>query len=154
MAAGNRNADNWSLTTDFLATALWKTCITRHRNLSVLVAVLFVQVFGLAVQVKRSSDRQQTRLIRFWSVSAITPLEQAIVHSRQGAIYGVWHNYLYLRGVRKENRDLKAQLEQLRLDQVRLSEDASQARRLQTLLGFKEQSILRDPAGAGDRIER
>ena len=114
--------------------------LTRHRNLSVLAAVLFIQVFGLAVQVKRD-DPQQTRLIRVWSVSAITPFEKVIVHS-QGAVYGVWHNYLYLRGVRQENRDLKAQIEQLRLDQVRLNQDASQARRLQALLGFKEQSIL------------
>ncbi len=115
--------------------------LTRHRNLSVLAAVLFVQVFGLAVQVKRSNDPQQTRLIRYWAVTAITPFERAIVHT-QGAVYGVWHNYLYLRGVRQENRDLKAQIEQLRLEQVRLSQDASQARRLQVLLGFKEQSIL------------
>src|SRR5882724_1631915 len=114
---------------------------TRHRNLSVLAAVLFIQVFGLAVQVKRSNDPQQTRLIRVWAVATITPFEQAIVHT-QGAVYGVWHNYLYLRGVRQENRDLKAQIEQLRLDQVRLNQDASQARRLQALLGFKEQSIL------------
>ena len=116
--------------------------LTRHRNLTVLAAVLFVQVFGLAVQVKRSDNLQQTRLIRIWAVTAITPFEQAIVHV-QGGFYGVWHNYLYLRGVRQENRDLKARIEQLRLDQVRLDQDASQARRLQVLLGFKEQSILK-----------
>jgi len=116
--------------------------LTRHRNLSVLAAVLFVQVFGLAVQVKRSNDPQQTRLIRYWAVTGITPFEQAIVHA-QGAVYGVWHNYLYLRGVRQENRDLKAQIEDLRLKEARLTEDANQAHRLQALLAFKEQSILK-----------
>jgi len=60
----------------------------------------------------------------------------------QGGLYGVWHNYLYLRGVRQENRDLKLEIERLRLEQVRLNQDASQARRLQALLGFKEQSII------------
>jgi rod shape-determining protein MreC len=114
--------------------------LTRHRNLSVLVVVLFIQVFGLAVQV-RSKDPEHPPLIRVWAVATVTPFEQAIVHA-EGAVYGVWHNYLYLRGVRQENRDLKAQIEQLRLDQVRLNQDASQARRLQALLGFKEQSIL------------
>jgi len=114
--------------------------ITRHRELSVLAAVLISQVFGLAVQV-RSKDPQHAPLIRVWAVATVTPFEQAIVHA-EGAVYGVWHNYLYLRGVRQENRDLKAQIEQLRLEQVRLSQDASQARRLQALLGFKEQSIL------------
>jgi rod shape-determining protein MreC len=43
--------------------------------------------------------------------------------------------------VRQENRDLKAEIERLRIEQVRLSEDANQARRLQTLLGFKEQFV-------------
>jgi rod shape-determining protein MreC len=114
--------------------------LTRHRNLSVLAAVLFIQVFGLAVQV-RSKDPEHPPLIRVWAVATVTPFEQAIVHA-EGAVHGVWHNYLYLRGVRQENRDLKAQIEQLRLDQVRLNQDASQARRLQALLGFKEQSIL------------
>ena len=112
--------------------------LSRHRNLSVLAAVLFVQVFGLAVQVKRSDDPQQTRLIRIWAVTAVTPVERLIVHSQAG-LYGVWHNYLYLRGVRQENRDLKAEIERMKLEQVQLSEDATQARRLQALLSFKNQ---------------
>ena len=53
----------------------------------------------------------------------------------------VWHNYFYLRGVRAENRELKAQIEHMRLEQVRMSQDADQARRLQALLAFKEQFI-------------
>jgi len=48
---------------------------------------------------------------------------------------------LLLRGVRAENRELKQQIERLRLDQIRLNEDAAQARRLQVLLGFKEQFV-------------
>ena len=34
---------------------------------------------------------------------------------------GIWRNYLYLRGVRQENRDLKQEIERLRLEQVRLA---------------------------------
>jgi len=112
---------------------------TRYRNASILVLVLFAQVLGLAVQVKRP-DTSGTRLIRFWVVNAITPLEKALVNTSQG-VRNVWRNYVYLRGVRHENRELKAQIERLRIEQVRLSEDAAQARRLQALLGFKEQSI-------------
>ena len=41
----------------------------------------------------------------------------------------------------QENRDLKLQIERLRIEQVRLNQDAEQARRLQALLGFKEQFI-------------
>ena len=114
--------------------------LSRHRNLSVLAAVLVAQVLGLAMQI-RSTNPEQTRLIRVWAVSAVTPIERLIVHSQSG-LYGIWHNYLYLRGVRQENRDLKTEIERLRLEQVRLNEDASQARRLQALLGFREKYTI------------
>ena len=41
---------------------------------------------------------------------------------------------------------MKFEIERLRLDQVRLAEDAAQARRLQNLLGFKEQYIAKTVA--------
>jgi rod shape-determining protein MreC len=114
--------------------------LSRHRNVSILVAVLFAQVLGLAVQVKRSANAEESRLIRVWAVSAVTPFEKALVWT-QNTTSSWWHNYLYLRGVRAENRDLKQQIERMRLEQVRLSEDAEQARRLQLLFAFKEKFI-------------
>ena len=124
-----------------------ESLLGRYRNLIILVGVLFLQVLGLAVQVKRASggDIESTRLIRIWSVGAITPLERAVVWMQNG-VSDVWHNYFYLRGVRAENRELKDQIEQMRIEQVRLSEDAAQARRLQTLLAFKEQFISKTVA--------
>ena len=119
----------------------------RYRNLIILVGVLFLQVLGLAMQVKRSGTEttQDTRLIRLWAVGALAPFERALVWVQSGT-GNIWHNYFYLRGVRAENRDLKAQIEQMRLEQVRLNEDAAQARRLQTLLAFKEQFISKTVA--------
>jgi rod shape-determining protein MreC len=119
----------------------------RYRNLIILVGVLFLQVLGLAMQVKRSSTEatQDTRLIRVWAVGGLAPFERALIWAQSGT-GNIWHNYFYLRGVRAENRDLKAQIEQLRIEQVRLGEDAAQARRLQALLGFKEQFISKTVA--------
>ena len=117
-----------------------ESVLGRYRNLIVLVGVLFVQVLGLAVQVKRTTDTDSSRLIRIWAVGAISPLEKALVWT-QTSTSNLWHNYLYMRGVRAENRDLKQQIEQMRIEQVRLSQDADQARRLQALLAFKEQFI-------------
>jgi rod shape-determining protein MreC len=124
-----------------------ETVLGRYRNLVILVGVLFLQVLGLATQVKRSggNDAERTRLIRIWMVGAITPFERGVVWIENGT-GNLWHNYFYLRGVRAENRQLKLQIEQMRLQQVRLSEDAAQARRLQTLLAFKEQFISRTVA--------
>jgi rod shape-determining protein MreC len=114
--------------------------ITRYRNASFLVAVLFIQMLMLGVQVKRTDENRSTRLIRVWAVDAITPFEKVIVGIQHG-IANLWHEYFYLRGVRQENRDLKQQIERMQLEQVRLKNDADQARRLQKLLGFKEQVI-------------
>jgi rod shape-determining protein MreC len=116
------------------------TFLSRYRNLIVLAAILFVQIIGLAVQVRRPAQEGETRLIRLWAVSAVTPLESAVVHS-QNWVTHLWSNYLYLRGVRRENRELRAQIQRLDLEQVRLREDAAMARRIQALLAFKEQYI-------------
>jgi rod shape-determining protein MreC len=112
--------------------------LARYRNVSILVAVLFAQVLGLAVQVKRANENRPARLIRIWTVGAITPFERAIVWL-QGGVANLWQSYVYLRGVRQENRDLKAEIQRLRLEQVHLHNDAAQAQRLQGLLGFREQ---------------
>ena len=128
--------------------------MSRYRNVTFLVAILFVQVLGLAVQVKRvPAPANHTRIIRLWTVSAVTPLEKALVWFQNG-VGGIWSNYVYLRGVRQENRDLKFEIERLRLEQVRLSDDAQQARRLQALLGFKETVHRENRGRSGHRFQR
>jgi rod shape-determining protein MreC len=122
-----------------------ESVLGRYRNLTILVGILFLQVLGLAIQVKRSSENESSRLIRIWAVNAVTPFEKGIVWV-QNSSSNLWHNYFYLRGVRQENRDLKQKIEQMEIERVRLSEDANQARRLQALLGFKEQFIAKTVA--------
>jgi rod shape-determining protein MreC len=116
------------------------TFLGRFKNLIVLAAILFAQVIGLAVQVRRPSDEGETRLIRVWAISAVTPIETAVVHSQQW-VQNIFKNYAYLRGVRRENRELKAQIEQMTIQQTRMEEDARMARRVQALLAFKEQYV-------------
>ena len=120
-----------------------ESVLGRHRNLIIFLGVLFLQALGLAVQVKRGGpDEQDTRLIRIWAVDTLTPFERALVRVQNGT-NDLWHNYFFLRGVRAENRQLKEQIEQMRLEEVRLGEDAAQAHRLQSLLAFKEQVIAK-----------
>jgi rod shape-determining protein MreC len=114
----------------------------RYRNVSFLAAAIFLQILGLAVQVKSPGENHPARLIRVWAVSTITPLEKGLVRIQSGAS-DLWHNYFYLRGVRQENRELRDQIEQLQIEQVRMKQDADQAHRLQALLGFKEQFIAK-----------
>src|SRR5881394_1945077 len=112
----------------------------RYRNITFFGAVIIFQILGLAIQIKRRSENDSARLIRVWTVTAVTPLEKGIVGLQTG-VGNVWHNYIYLRGVRQQNRELQDKIQQLELEQVRLRQDAEQARRLQSLLGFKEQFI-------------
>lgn len=123
-----------------------ESVLGRYRNLIILVGVLFLQVLGLAMQVKKSNNAlQDTRLIRIWAVGAITPFERSLIWVENSSA-SLWYNYFYLRGVRAENRELKQQIEDMRLQQVRLQEDAAQAHRLQNLLAFKEQYVSKTVA--------
>ncbi len=116
------------------------TFLGRYKNLIVLAAILFVQIIGLAVQVRRPSQVGETRLIRLWAISAVTPIESAVVHAQKW-VQNAWTNYVYLRGTRRENRELRAQIERMKIEDARLSEDARMARRVQALLEFKEQYV-------------
>lgn len=119
--------------------------IHRHRNTATLVAVLFLQILALAIQIKRPADAANpeagsTRLIRLWVVRALTPFGRGFVNAA-GLTRMMWSDYLYLRGVRDENRTLKEEIERMRIEQARMRDDANQARRLQSLLAFKQQFI-------------
>jgi len=97
-----------------------ESVLVRYRNLIVLVGVLFAQILGLAVQVKRTSDNEPTRLIRVWAVGAVTPFEKVLLWGQTSTVK-VWRDYFYLRGLRTENRDLKQQIERLSLERVRMT---------------------------------
>jgi rod shape-determining protein MreC len=118
------------------------TFLGRYKNLIVLLSILFAQIIALGVQVRFPAQQGETRLIRLWAVSSVTPIEKAVVHSQQW-VQGLWTNYAYLRGVRSENRQLRAELDRMKIDNARIGEDVRMARRVQALLGFKEQYVDR-----------
>ena len=117
---------------------------SRYKNILVLVTVLVAQIIGLAVQIRRPNatarDGSSVRLIRSWAVGLITPPER-LLHAMGGGIRGVWWNYLDLRHVRQQNRDLLTKMGRLQLEQAALLEDARQGQRLQQLLSFREHYI-------------
>ena len=118
--------------------------MSRYKNILILVAVLVGQVIGLAVQVRRPNpnggDSPSVRLIRYWAIGLMSPLEK-VLHGSGSGLRGLWSNYLDLRHVRQQNQELKQQVSRLQLEQAGLLEDARQGQRLQTLLAFKEHYI-------------
>ncbi len=122
---------------------------TRYRSLVVLLAILMVQIMGLAVQVRRnpggrrtidSTDPAAVRLIRLWAESLVSPSEKLVHYSKLGVV-GLWQNYIDLRHVRQQNQDLEQTIDRLRLEQASLLEDARQGQRLQALLDFQHRYI-------------
>ena len=121
----------------------------RYRNHVVLLAVLLVQIVGLATQVRHSGrqnnslteeDSRSVRLIRYWAQMVVGPPQRMIHSSRLGIAYW-WSHYADLQHVDSENRELKKTIDRLQLEQAELLEDAHQGQRLQALLAFEQQYI-------------
>ena len=124
----------------------------RYRNETVLFGILFIQVIALAVQVRVPATPSGTtgatiqtpqnapRLIRVWATGIISPFQKLSVHSGEG-VRGIWRNYIDLIHVRQQNDQMKQEIDRLRLEQVRLQQDAEQGKRLRSLMGFREQYV-------------
>jgi rod shape-determining protein MreC len=107
---------------------------SRHRPLALLAVVVLAQVLLLAFQIKGEHD---VRLIRYWAVELVTPLERAgtWTFSKVG---GAWGGYVGLRNARAENERMRAQLDQLELRNRELESQVAETQRLATLLSFRE----------------
>jgi rod shape-determining protein MreC len=120
----------------------------RYRNLLALLAIVGVQLIGLAAQVRRSEngrnslagDASGVRLIRLWASFLVTPAERA-VHATKLGVENAWFSYIDLHRVRRQNQELQQTIDRLRLEQAALLEDAKQGERLQKLLAFQQHYI-------------
>ncbi len=109
------------------------TLISRHRPLSLLAALILVQVLLLAFQIKRENN---VRLVRYWTVQTLTPVERAGTWSFS-RIGGLWSGYIGLRNARTENARLQKELDDLRMRNRELESQAAEGQRLASLLNFR-----------------
>jgi rod shape-determining protein MreC len=106
---------------------------SRHKSLVLLTVAVLAQVLLLAVQIKQ--DRRG-RLIRVWTVAAVSPFERAGAWCF-GRIRGTWNHYFALRGATQENEDLRKERDALKLQLNQLQSRAEEADRLAALLNFR-----------------
>jgi rod shape-determining protein MreC len=106
---------------------------SRHRPLALLAIVVVAQVMLLAFQIKGEHD---VRLIRYWAVALVTPLERVGTWSFS-KVGGAWGGYVGLRNARAENERMRVELDQLRLRNRELESQAAEAQRLATVLNFR-----------------
>src|ERR1700683_1810783 len=99
---------------------------SRHRSIFLLGGVVLVQILLLAVQIKRDS---QGRLIRVWTVGAVSPFERAGAHGIS-PIRDTWSHYFALQNTSRENEELKRENGALKLQITQLESKAGEADRL------------------------
>jgi rod shape-determining protein MreC len=107
---------------------------SRHRSLFLLIGVVLLQVLLLAVQIKRDS---QGRLIRVWTVSAVSPVERSGAWGI-GKIRDAWRHYFALSDTARQNEQLQRENGELKLEIMQLQGKSAEADRLASLLNFKQ----------------
>jgi rod shape-determining protein MreC len=107
---------------------------SRHKSLVLLAGVILLQVLLLAVQIKRDS---QGRLIRVWTVGAISPFQRASANG-VGSIRGIWNHYFALQNTSRDNEQLRRENDALKLQITQLQSKAAEADRLAGLLNFRK----------------
>lgn len=110
---------------------------SRHRSLFLLGGVVLLQVLLLAVQIKRDS---QGRLIRVWTVGAVSPFERAGAHGISH-IRDTWNHYFALQNTSRENEELRRENGALKLQITQLQSKAAEANRLAALLKFRQMNM-------------
>jgi rod shape-determining protein MreC len=105
------------------------------RLILLLLALLLSVIFLLPKQTRSvlQTVGQPISAVVFLPIEALTTLEQSVI--------GLWQEYVALRHVREENRQLRRDLDVLQRQNSDLRESAVAAQRLGSLLEFKEQFV-------------
>jgi rod shape-determining protein MreC len=126
-----------------------ETFLNRYRNVTVLLLVIFAQLVLLAVQVKNDQD---VRMIRVWTVSAVTPAARLAEWLRGGSI-GFLRDYVLLHDTHAENVRLQTEVNRLKLDNDFLKNELNTADRAKALALFQartpSKTLAADVIGTG-----
>ncbi len=130
--------------------------LNRYRNITVLLLVIFAQLVLLAVQVRNDQD---VRMIRVWTVTAVTPLARVMEFLRGGSI-GFVRDYILLHDTHEDNRRLQSELDKLKIENNFLKNELNMAERAKALAVFQEHTpsktvaanIIGSGAGTNSRV--
>jgi rod shape-determining protein MreC len=132
-----------------------ESLLNRYRNITVLLLVIMAQLVLLAVDAKV----QGVPLIRVWAVTAVTPAARVLEGLRGGGS-GFLHNYVLLHDTNAENRQLKQELDRLKMENIELKNTLNTADRAKALQVFQSHTasktvaatIIGTGTGANSRV--
>jgi rod shape-determining protein MreC len=110
-----------------------ESLLNRYRNITVLLLVLMAQLVLLAVSAKNDQD---VRMIRIWTVTAVTPVAR-IIEGIRGGSNGFLRNYILLHDTNEENKKLHAEVDRLRLENSFYKNELNTAERAKALQMFQ-----------------
>jgi len=110
-----------------------ESLLYRYRNIAVLLVVILAQIVLLAWQVKSDSD---VPLVRVWAVTAVTPVASTIETIRNTTT-GIFSSYFELKNAREQSRQLRSEVDKLRLENQLLKNELGSAQRAEELAGFQ-----------------
>ena len=113
-----------------------ETLLNRYRNITVLLLVIFAQLVLIAVQVRNDRD---VRMVRVWTITAITPLAR-VLETVRGGTAGFFQNYVLMHDAREDNRRLQAQIDRLKMENQFLKSEISTADRAKALVAFEQRT--------------
>lgn len=113
-----------------------ESLVSRYRNIVVLLVVICAQIVLLAWQVRNDAD---VPMVRLWAVSAVAPVASTIESVRNGAT-GIFSNYFDLKNAREQSRQLRTEVDRLRLENQFLKNELASAQRAEALAGFQTHS--------------
>jgi rod shape-determining protein MreC len=116
--------------------------LNRYRSITILLLVILAQLVLVAVQVKNDQD---VRMIRIWTVTAVTPVAR-IVEALRGGSSGLIRNYILLHDAHEENRRLQAEVGRLKLENIYLNNEINLADRAKALAVFQSHTPSRTVA--------
>src|SRR5689334_11883834 len=112
--------------------------LTRYRNITVLLLIISAQLVLLGWQ----KNDQDVRVIRTWTVTAVTPAARVVEWLRGGSV-GFIRNYFVLREAGAENRRLREENGRLRIENIFLKNELSTADRAKALQMFQQRTPSR-----------
>jgi rod shape-determining protein MreC len=110
--------------------------LNRYRSITILLLAILAQLVLVAFQVKNDQD---VRMIRVWTVTAVTPVAR-IVEALRGGSSGFIRNYVLLHDAHEENRRLQGEVGSLKLENNYLKNEMNTADRAKALAVFQSRT--------------